>query len=59
MYIFFKGPFSRPVSTTMKLQNPTDQIIQFKIKATAPKRYCVRPNFGSVAPHEYAKVESM
>ncbi|XP_011182020.1 vesicle-associated membrane protein/synaptobrevin-binding protein isoform X1 [Zeugodacus cucurbitae] len=53
----FIGPFSRPAITLMKITNPTDNIILFKIKTTAPKRYCVRPNFGSLEPHSNAKIE--
>jgi hypothetical protein len=30
----------------MKLTNPSEKKICFKIKTTAPKKYCVRPNSG-------------
>lgn len=30
----------------MKLTNPTEKRVCFKIKTTAPKKYCVRPNSG-------------
>ncbi|XP_067640473.1 vesicle-associated membrane protein/synaptobrevin-binding protein [Eurosta solidaginis] len=53
----FVGPFTRPVITVMKITNPTDNVILFKIKTTAPKRYCVRPNFGSLEPHAQARIE--
>jgi hypothetical protein len=32
----------------MTLTNPSDKKICFKIKTTAPKKYCVRPNSGVV-----------
>lgn len=32
----------------MRLINPTDKKILFKIKTTAPKKYCVRPNCGEL-----------
>lgn len=32
----------------MSLKNPTDKKILFKIKTTAPKKYCVRPNCGAI-----------
>lgn len=35
----------------MQLSNPTDKNILFKIKTTAPKKYCVRPNSGVIEPH--------
>ncbi|XP_023013355.1 LOW QUALITY PROTEIN: vesicle-associated membrane protein-associated protein B/C [Leptinotarsa decemlineata] len=42
----FKGPFNVPVTSYMKLTNPSDKKVLFKIKTTAPKKYCVRPNSG-------------
>lgn len=53
----FWGPFNKPVVTVMKLTNPSDRTILYKIKTTAPKRYCVRPNFGAILPNSYNKVE--
>jgi len=35
----------------MKLKNPSDRKVCFKIKTTAPKRYCVKPNSGVVDPN--------
>lgn len=46
----FVGPFNQPVSSYMKLTNPTDKKVMFKIKTTAPKKYCVRPNSGVLPP---------
>uniref|UniRef100_A0A8C7D0H4 VAMP (vesicle-associated membrane protein)-associated protein B and C n=1 Tax=Oncorhynchus kisutch TaxID=8019 RepID=A0A8C7D0H4_ONCKI len=42
------GPFSDVVNTTLKLSNPTDRNVCFKVKTTAPRRYCVRPNSGVI-----------
>lgn len=42
----FRGPFNVPVTSYMKLTNPSDRKVLFKIKTTAPKKYCVRPNSG-------------
>lgn len=42
----------------MLLKNPTDKPILFKIKTTAPKRYCVRPNSGILEPNNYLEVGS-
>ncbi|XP_062326511.1 vesicle-associated membrane protein-associated protein B/C [Osmerus eperlanus] len=44
----FRGPFSDVVTTTLKLSNPTDRNVCFKVKTTAPRRYCVRPNSGVI-----------
>lgn len=32
------------------LSNPTNTHIAYKVKTTAPKRYCVRPTFGIIQP---------
>lgn len=34
----------------MKLTNPSERRVLFKIKTTAPKKYCVRPNSGILEP---------
>ncbi|KAF7651760.1 hypothetical protein LDENG_00105980 [Lucifuga dentata] len=44
----FKGPFTDVVTTTLKLKNPSDRRVCFKVKTTAPRRYCVRPNSGII-----------
>jgi len=52
----FRGPFNVSVVTYMRLTNPTDKKILFKIKTTAPKRYCVRPNSGALDPKSTMEV---
>lgn len=52
----FVGPFTQPVSSVMYLANPSDRKVCFKIKTTAPKRYCVKPNSGVVDPNESVKI---
>jgi len=49
--LHFKGPFTDVVTSYLKLTNPSDRRVCFKVKTTAPKRYCVRPNNGIVEPH--------
>ncbi|XP_038658881.1 vesicle-associated membrane protein-associated protein B/C isoform X1 [Scyliorhinus canicula] len=44
----FKGPFTDVVTTNLKLSNPSDKNVCFKVKTTAPRRYCVRPNSGII-----------
>ncbi|XP_029611437.1 vesicle-associated membrane protein-associated protein A isoform X2 [Salmo trutta] len=44
----FKGPFTEVVTTNLKLKNPSDRKVCFKVKTTAPRRYCVRPNSGMI-----------
>merc|ERR1719312_168246 len=54
--IKFKGPFTDGVTTTIKLKNPRDRNVGFKVKTTAPTRYCVRPNSGFVKAGESVQV---
>uniref|UniRef100_A0A1A7X0M2 Vesicle-associated membrane protein-associated protein A n=1 Tax=Iconisemion striatum TaxID=60296 RepID=A0A1A7X0M2_9TELE len=44
----FKGPFTDVVTSNLKLKNPSDKRVCFKVKTTAPRRYCVRPNSGVI-----------
>jgi ABC-type maltose transport system permease subunit len=46
----FTGPFTDVVMTELKLSNPSEKRVLFKVKTTAPKRYCVRPNSGLIEP---------
>ncbi|KAK7498063.1 hypothetical protein BaRGS_00010651 [Batillaria attramentaria] len=55
----FKGPFTDVVTADLKLTNPTDKRICFKVKTTAPKRYCVRPNSGILEPKGTVSVSVM
>ncbi|XP_028138738.1 vesicle-associated membrane protein-associated protein B/C [Diabrotica virgifera virgifera] len=52
----FKGPFNEPSGTYMKLTNPTDKRVVYKIKTTAPKKYCVRPNSGILEPNSHTEI---
>jgi len=47
----FKGPFKEVVTSYLKLVNPSERRVAFKVKTTAPKRYCVRPNSGLLEPN--------
>ncbi|XP_072013620.1 vesicle-associated membrane protein-associated protein A-like [Amphiura filiformis] len=57
--IRFRGPFTEVVTSELKLRNPTDKSVCFKIKTTAPRRYCVRPNSGVVGPNQHIQVSVM
>ncbi|CAL1682228.1 unnamed protein product [Lasius platythorax] len=53
----FRGPFTGgPVTSYIKLINPTNKKVYFKIKTTAPKRYCVRPNSGVLKPKDVIEI---
>ena len=42
------GPSSQPATVNINLTNPATKWVAFKVKTTAPKRYCVRPNGGFI-----------
>eukprot|EP00002_Diphylleia_rotans_P001824 TRINITY_DN1105_c0_g1_i4.p1 TRINITY_DN1105_c0_g1~~TRINITY_DN1105_c0_g1_i4.p1 ORF type:complete len:294 (-),score=70.61 TRINITY_DN1105_c0_g1_i4:664-1545(-) len=46
----------RPASEKMKLSNMTGQSVAFKIKTTAPRRYCVRPNSGVLSSKGHIEI---
>ncbi|KAK8005351.1 integral er membrane protein [Apiospora arundinis] len=53
----FHRPFTVEVSETLKIRNPNTQPVAFKVKTTAPKQYCVRPNSGRVEPGKEVEVQ--
>lgn len=55
----FRGPFTEVVSSELKLKNPSSKRVLFKVKTTAPKRYCVRPNSGLIEPDTSVTVSVM
>ncbi|KAM8967757.1 vesicle-associated membrane protein-associated protein A [Pelodytes ibericus] len=55
----FKGPFTDVVTTNLKLRNPSERKVCFKVKTTAPRRYCVRPNSGTIDPGATVTVSVM
>lgn len=55
----FRGPFTEVVSSELKLKNPSTKRVLFKVKTTAPKRYCVRPNSGLIEPDSAVTVSVM
>lgn len=50
------GPFTQVVRETLSVKNTISSPIAFKVKTTAPKQYCVRPNSGRVEPGETIEV---
>lgn len=55
----FKGPFTETRTVVLTLTNMKDAPVCFKVKTTAPKQYCVRPNAGIVEPRSSADVQIM
>lgn len=57
--IAFDGPFSGVVTSYLELRNPSEERVLFKVKTTAPRRYCVRPNSGLIEPGKATKISIM
>ncbi|VEU23696.1 DEKNAAC105049 [Brettanomyces naardenensis] len=52
----FHAPFTKQQTQEVTVSNETSSYLAFKVKTTAPKLYCVRPNASTVAPGESTKV---
>lgn len=50
------GSFTEPSTEYLHLYNNSTQPLAFKVKTTAPKLYCVRPNASIIAPNETIKI---
>ncbi|KAG6008662.1 hypothetical protein E4U21_004017 [Claviceps maximensis] len=46
----FIRPFTVEVARTLTIRNTSSAPVAFKVKTTAPKQYCVRPNAGRIEP---------
>lgn len=57
MELGFKRPFQHEVSQVLKLKNPHSNPVAFKVKTTAPKQYCVRPNSGRIEAGKDVEVQ--
>jgi len=53
----FAPPLNRTITNLLKLHNTGQELISYKVKTTAPKRYCVRPNTGIINPNEQVQVQ--
>ncbi|PYH83423.1 VAMP-associated protein [Aspergillus uvarum CBS 121591] len=53
----FQRPFNREVCQMLHLKNESAEPVVFKVKTTAPKHYCVRPNSGRIDPGKHVDVQ--
>ena len=54
----FRRPFTSIVKQTLLVSNyHPESPIAFKVKTTAPKQYCVRPNSGKLLPGESCQIQ--
>ncbi|KIO16909.1 hypothetical protein M407DRAFT_246885 [Tulasnella calospora MUT 4182] len=52
----FHRPLTQTVKKTIIVRNSNAQPVAFKVKTTAPKLYCVRPNSGRIEPGQSVEV---
>ncbi|KAF7768237.1 hypothetical protein Agabi119p4_7480 [Agaricus bisporus var. burnettii] len=55
----FRRPLTHVVKRSLTISNQNNVPVAFKVKTTAPKLYCVRPNSGRVEPGEAVDVSVM
>ncbi|KAL4984772.1 PapD-like protein [Aspergillus falconensis] len=53
----FRRPFNREICQVLHLTNSNPDAVVFKVKTTAPKHYCVRPNSGRIEPGKHVEVQ--
>lgn len=53
----FPRPLTQVVKRSLYVTNSNSQPVAFKVKTTAPKQYCVRPNSGRIEPGERVEVQ--
>lgn len=51
------GPLTSITEETLLVKNPHPTPVIFKVKTTAPKHYCVRPNAGKIDGYAEVKVQ--
>ncbi|CEJ01726.1 phosphatidylinositol-binding protein scs2 [Rhizopus azygosporus] len=57
--IYFERPLTRIVKKDVQIRNPHSKPVAFKVKTTAPKLYCVRPNSEIIQPNSTMTVQIM
>ncbi|ORZ09540.1 PapD-like protein [Absidia repens] len=55
--LVFKRPLTQPIEEFLYVKNVGTEPIAFKVKTTAPKQYCVRPNSGIISPSSHVEVQ--
>ncbi|KAF9436233.1 phosphatidylinositol-binding protein scs2 [Entomortierella beljakovae] len=53
----FRRPFTEAIKESLIIRNPTQLPVAFKVKTTAPKQYCVRPNSGRIEAGQELEVQ--
>ncbi|CAI2176363.1 19830_t:CDS:2 [Funneliformis geosporum] len=55
--VAYSGPFTQLVKEILTVRNPNPEPVAFKVKTTAPKQYCVRPNSGRIEANQSVDVQ--
>eukprot|EP01132_Coremiostelium_polycephalum_P005193 gene5193-6464_t len=55
--LVYHPPFVGVLANELKLMNTSEHTLAYKVKTTAPVRYCVRPNTGIIPPGEVIEVQ--
>jgi vesicle-associated membrane protein-associated protein A len=55
----FTGPFDGVVTVQLRLSNPTDRRVCFKVKTNVPHQYCVHPSVALIEPLQHVNVDVM
>lgn len=55
--LYFPPPLDRFILNTVRVTNRSEGYLQFKVKATAPQRYAVKPRQGLLPPRGHTGVE--
>ncbi|KAJ2312432.1 phosphatidylinositol-binding protein scs2 [Coemansia sp. RSA 2705] len=55
--LVFNQPFKALTHDSLTLTNKNNGPVAFKVKTTAPKQYCVRPNAGRIEPGQAVEIQ--
>ncbi|KAG2183541.1 hypothetical protein INT43_006547 [Umbelopsis isabellina] len=56
-HLSFRGPLTQHSESTLTLTNTGSQLVAYKIKTTAPKQYCVKPNAGRINANSSVSIQ--
>ncbi|CAO3652288.1 unnamed protein product [Cunninghamella echinulata] len=54
--LIFKRPLTQPIEEILYVKNVGNEPLAFKVKTTAPKKYCVRPNSSIIEPGSHVEL---
>jgi len=57
--VCYAGPYTDVTTTVLRLSNPSERRVCFKIKSNVPRQYCVQPSIDVVPPKDHVDVTGM